>query len=103
MVGEKTVRSSWPDPPANVRHVDGKRHVHTVPVRLLTPQNSGRKAHEDRAFARAVVEQVEEFACLFDEESFAFISQDDKARVPLGLPAAKKQTSIVMHLEYKVR
>ena len=73
--------------PANVRHVDGKRHVNTVPVRLLTPQNSGRKAHEDRAFARAVVEQVEEFACLFDEELFCFISQGSGAA---GLTSGKK-------------
>ena len=88
--------------PANMHHRDGKRHINTVPVRLLKARNSGRKEHADRAFARAVVQQTEEFACLFDEDSVCYISQDDKARVPLGLPAANKQTQILMHLEYKV-
>lgn len=31
-----------------------------------------------------------------------FISQDDKARIPLGLAAANKQNRILMHLEYRV-
>lgn len=31
-----------------------------------------------------------------------FISQDDKAKVPLGISAAHKQAPMLMHLEYKV-
>ena len=31
------------------------------------------------------------------------ISQDDKAKVPLGITAAKTQAPVLMHLEYKVR
>lgn len=31
-----------------------------------------------------------------------FMSQDDKARVPLGIPAVHKQVRMAMHLEYKV-
>ena len=30
------------------------------------------------------------------------LSQDDKARVPLGLPAAKEQAPILMHMEYRI-
>ena len=45
---------------------------------------------------------TEEFANLFDPDSVFYLSQDDKARVPLGLPISKKQTAIVMHVEYKV-
>ena len=33
--------------PANVHHRDGKRHVDTVPVKLLKPQTVARKAHVD--------------------------------------------------------
>lgn len=33
----------------------------------------------------------------------AFISQDDKAMVPIGITAATKQALILMHLEYQVR
>ena len=32
-----------------------------------------------------------------------FLSQDDKARVPLGLPAASKQAPLLMHLEYRIQ
>lgn len=31
-----------------------------------------------------------------------FLSQDDKAKVPIGLTAANKQSSLVMHVEYRV-
>ena len=31
------------------------------------------------------------------------LSQDDKARVPIGTTAANKQAPIMMHLEYRVR
>lgn len=31
-----------------------------------------------------------------------FLSQDDKARVPLGLPASQKHVRMAMHLQYRV-
>ena len=88
--------------PSNVNHQDGKRHVHTVPVKLLKPQAVARKAHIDHEFAKAVWTSVEEFACLFDQKTVFYLSQDDKAKVPLGLPISKKQTAVLMHVEYKV-
>ena len=88
--------------PANVLHRDGKRHVHTVPVKLLKPQTVARKAHIDHEFAKAVCKNIEEFACLFDPDSVFYLSQDDKAKVPLGLPVSKKQSAILMHVDYKV-
>ena len=88
--------------PANVHHRDGKRHVHTVPVKLLKPQTVARKAHVDHEFAKAVCTSAEEFACLFDANDVFYLSQDDKAKVPLGLPISKKQTAILMHVDYKV-
>ena len=39
---------------------------------------------------------------MFEPDYVCYLSQDDKARVPIGLPAAKKQTPILMHIEYKV-
>uniref|UniRef100_A0AC34GGK1 Uncharacterized protein n=1 Tax=Panagrolaimus sp. ES5 TaxID=591445 RepID=A0AC34GGK1_9BILA len=35
-------------------------------------------------------------------KSVFFLSQDDKARVPLGLPAAQKQTRVAMHVQYRI-
>ena len=44
----------------------------------------------DHEFAKAVCISVEEFACLFDPNEVFYLSQDDKAIVPLGLPISKK-------------
>ena len=38
----------------------------------------------------------------FGPQSVLFLSNDDKARVPLGLAAASLQASILMHMEFKV-
>jgi hypothetical protein len=32
-----------------------------------------------------------------------FLSQNDKARVPIGLPAARRQAPLLMRLDYKIR
>ena len=89
--------------PRDARHIDGKRHVHTVPVRLLKPQNNKRKHSDDSHFAMASVKFAKELASLFHKDHVFFLSQDDKARVPMGLPISKKQTCVLMHLEYKVQ
>ena len=88
--------------PANMRHKDGKRHVHTVPVKLQRPQNDLRKKHLDGHFAMESVMFTKELVNLFGDNHVFFLSQYDKARVLLGLPISKKQTTILMHLEYKV-
>ena len=89
--------------PKNSRHIDGKRHVHTVPVRLCRPQSDLRKSHPDAHFAMASVKYARELCTMFDQSNVFFLSQDDKARVPLGIPISKKQTALLMHVEYKVK
>lgn len=71
----------------------------TVPVKLVRAQNNGRHPHSDAHFAAATIEYWKDLAILFRSKSVFVISQYDKARVPLGLPAAKKQAPISMHLE----
>ena len=88
--------------PANTRHKDGKRHVHTVPTKLYHPQNNQRKPHIDAHFAMASVKYARYLAELFSDEHVFFLSQDYKARVPIGLPVSKKQDVMLMHLEYNV-
>ncbi|ESO03931.1 hypothetical protein HELRODRAFT_172961 [Helobdella robusta] len=68
--------------PRNSTSIEGRRHITTVPVKLLKATNSERHRHDDARFAAAT---------------------DDKARVPLGLPAANKQSSILMHLDYRIQ
>ena len=69
---------------------------------LSRSQNNLRKKHVNSHFAMASVKHARELASLFSKENVFFLSQDDKARVPLGLPGSKKQTAILMHVEYKV-
>ena len=79
--------------PANTRHKDGKRHVHTVPMKLYHPQNNQRKPHIDAHFAMASVKYARYLAELFSDEHVFFLSQDYKARVPIGLPVSNFKTA----------
>ena len=54
-------------------------------------------------FACSFVQDMFAIAQLFGPEAVLFLSNDDKARVPLGLAASSLQAPILMHLEYKVR
>ena len=49
------------------------------------------------------MKHARELAGLFEGENCFFLSQDDKARVPIGLPISKKQSIMLMHMEYKVQ
>lgn len=82
---------------------EGKRHVSTVPVRICRAQNDLHKCHPDEKFCKTSIRFLESVASLLGPKQICFISQDDKARVPLGLAAANKQAPIVMHLQYRVR
>lgn len=86
---------------ANSAH--GKRHINTVPVKLIRAYNTQRKPHVDSHFAAATVRFLKDLAVTFGNDAVFCLSQDDKARVPLGLPAAQKQGPILMKLDYKVK
>ena len=45
---------------------------------------------------------LEELISVLGPNEVCFISQDDKARVPIGLTAANKQAPLLMHVEYQV-
>lgn len=81
---------------------EGKRHVQTVPVKLLRPENNLRKKNQDRMFAKSFVDDMFSIAKLFGPQVVLFLSCDDKAKVPLGLAAANLQAPLIMHLDYKV-
>jgi len=70
---------------------EGKRHVSTVPVKLLRPENSLRKKNIDRMFAKSFCDDMFEVCKLFGPKAVLFMSNDDKARIPLGLAAANLQ------------
>lgn len=89
--------------PKRSTSLEGQRHVNTVPVKLLRAHNDHHVRHVDGPFCTATIAHLEELASVFGPNEVCFISQDDKARVPIGLAAANKQTPLLMHLEYKVR
>ncbi|CAF2767137.1 unnamed protein product [Rotaria sp. Silwood2] len=82
---------------------DGKKHVHTVNVRLQKAHNNLHSKHEDGHFAAAAIRFAKDLASLFGNDSVFFLSQDDKCKVPIGLPAAKKQAPLLMHLDYVIQ
>ncbi|CAF1291047.1 unnamed protein product [Rotaria sordida] len=89
--------------PHRAKSVDGRRHVNTVPVRLRRAQNDEHGKHEDGHFATATIRYMKDLASIFGNDCVFYLSQDDKCKVPLGLPAAKVQAPMLMHLDYRVR
>jgi hypothetical protein len=89
--------------PKNQKTIDGKRHVTTAPVRLIRATNDLHKAHEDSEFAKSTINSLFELASMLGPTAVAMISQDDKARVPIGITAANTQAPLLMHMEYRVR
>lgn len=82
---------------------EGKRHVETVPVRLKRPECDSHKQHMDSRFASRVIFDLEEVCSVLGPKQVAFLSCDDKARVPIGLTAANKQAPLLMSTEYRVK
>ena len=54
-------------------------------------------------FAKSFLDDLKSLDLLFGPDALLYLSIDDKARVPIGLAAANKQSPLLMHLEYKVR
>lgn len=88
--------------PRRANTQEAKRHVVTVPVKLSRPEADHHKAHQDQYFSVASIRSLETIASVLGPDSVTFLSQDDKARVPIGLTAANKQAPLLMHVEYKV-
>ncbi|CAF4098835.1 unnamed protein product [Rotaria sp. Silwood2] len=81
---------------------DGRRHINTAPVRLRRAQNDDHGKHEDGHFATATIRYMKDLASIFGNDCVLYLSQDDKCKVPLGLPAARVQAPMLMHLDYRI-
>ncbi len=71
-------------------------------MRLIKASNDEHKKHDDQYFATNTINHLKTLAGSFGSDAVFFLSQDDKARVPIGLPAARKQAPLLMHLDYKI-
>ena len=51
-------------------------------------------------YVKSFINDMREVAKLFGPHAVLFISNDDKAKVPMGLAAATLQAPLLMHLKY---
>jgi hypothetical protein len=89
--------------PRNWATIEGKRHISTVNVKLKRCVNQEHRQHPDTKFAKATHDYLMALCDVLGPHDIICLSQDDKAKVPLGLPAANKQSTIVMNMEYRVK
>ena len=82
---------------------EGKKHVRTVPVKIRRAKNNLRARHQDANFTFATKEYLKSVASFFGQNNTFVLSVDDKAKVPIGVTAAKYQTPLVMHMTYEIR
>ena len=82
---------------------EGEKHVRTVPVKIRRSKNNLRARHEDSNFTFATKEYLKAVASFFGPENVFVLSVDDKAKVPIGVTAAKYQSPLVMHMTYEIR
>ena len=84
--------------PRNLLSKEGKRHVTMAPVKLISAKNSKHQIHPRTNFAKATINDLQELAGLLGPRDVTFHSQDDKAKVPIGITAASKQAPLLMHM-----
>lgn len=81
---------------------EGRRHVRTVPVKLIKAQTSEHKSHLDKYFCKTTISALNSLASFLGPDQVFFLSQDDKCRVPLGITISKKQKSLLMRVDYRI-
>ena len=81
---------------------EGKRHVQSIPVKLLRPEHNRRKKNIDRMCVKSFFDDMMSISELLGGDAVTFLSNDDKAIIAFGLAAASLQSPILMHLDYCV-
>ena len=83
----------------------GKRHIQTVKVKLLRPENLLRKKNIGRMFAKSFIDDLRDVCEIFGPGVVLACNVKGRqgTRRSLGLAADSLQSPLVMHLGYKVR
>ena len=89
--------------PRDGKTTEGKRHISTVPVKLIRPQNDLRKKHPDRMFAAETAGSCDKIDAVLGPQACVFVAQDDKSSVFIGKTAAKVQGPLLMNMRVRVR
>lgn len=87
--------------PRKSNSAEGKRHITTVPVKLAKSSNDTHKQHIDTKFAMTTINHICQIASLLGPNEVTYMSQDDKAKIPVGLPAVNAQAPLLMHMQYR--
>ena len=66
--------------PRNPSTNEGKKHIHTIPVRIFKPQEDEHKEHISTRFCRAEDRQLRELASYLGPCQCNYIGMDDKAK-----------------------
>ena len=55
----------------------------------------------DSHFTAASLRHIKDLASIFGQDCVFYLTQDTKAKVSIGLPSAKVQAPLIMHLDYE--
>lgn len=88
--------------PVRMTSFEGRRHPHALNIKVKRAQNVARQVHPDSEHAKATVSWVKKAAVTLGPKAVIFISEDDKAKVPLGSTATVRQVRLLMRLDHQV-
>ena len=74
-----------------------------MPVKFRQAQNNLKNRHEDANFCLTTKNYLKDIAFLFCAENMFVVPVDDKAKVPIGVTAATKQSPLVIHVNCDIR
>ena len=82
--------------------IEGIRHIKVANVKLCCDQSVERSKNPDRWFAAGIMKHIVDFALVMGENNVAILGNDDKAYIPVYIPAATKQSPILINMKYPV-
>ncbi|CAF3837572.1 unnamed protein product [Rotaria sp. Silwood1] len=89
--------------PKNSRTIDGQRHTHTLPAQIRHPENSLHKYHDNTKFAQSTLRDLKQLVCTLGNEAVFYLSQDDKCRIAMIIPAVHKQAPLLMTMKIQIK
>ena len=71
--------------------IERKKHIVIAPVKLARATNDEHKSHPDGEFCTASIRAIESLASMLGPAQVFFLSQDDKARIPISNTAVQNR------------
>jgi hypothetical protein len=87
--------------PSRSNTIAAKTHHHPATIANMSVSRNEKKEHLDEHYCLASVKGAKQFAALFPTQS-VIISQDDKAKIPLGIPAVGRTFQTIQSFQEPV-